>query len=360
MNKLVDNMDMPSMLSWAETCKREYERVQVELEASMFNIIAPFMNPVRFMQIFLPSPGAIITGEAALAFVLRDHSLLTDTLEVTVGGGGLDGYDAASQAGAVLSTELVHSYGTNERCRMTGASTVLYRTKTGRFLRVVTSRTRSAMGNLAYYPNTAMMCYLGEYSFGVVYAFYTLRRLGFSRFKSPWEDRQERLLDHGFRFDTSPMRLLNPNLPARVNGEEGFMEETYPCLQGYFACPHQTRYVGDAGTFVGFFRRRQLSLKHLYEHEKPPFGPAAAWGLMTGVGSCEARCWEGSTLFGEQEPVHGEGHAVDVVLTGEMVQGGMRFKGIEEMYRGETVSAWRHDLRRTLMAHAESAWVERF
>ena len=99
-------------------------------------------------------------------------------------------------------------------------------------------------------------------------------------------------------------------------------------------------------------------MKALYARDKPPFGPAAAWGLFTALGSCEARCWERSTLFGEDEPIYGEGHAVDVLLTGEMFQGGMRFKGMEEMYRGDTVSVSTHGLRPTLKAYVESPCVE--
>ena len=116
---------------------------------------------------------AVITGEAALAFLMRDRGLLTDQLEICVAksdGDSVLGYiDEHPVATRVMSDEGWSSW--PER-----PSVYVYDTVPNRSLRVTHSHTYSPFTPITKYRTTALMNYFDEFSFGCAYRDFTLNR----------------------------------------------------------------------------------------------------------------------------------------------------------------------------------------
>lgn len=177
MHQEIENwLDILSLLALGGTCDYFSDRVSHTLKKERNAIIGEYLcAPEQFLW-HLTDNKAVITGEAALAFIMRDWRILTNELEISVPG--------------ETSYELLGLFDNNWRFehawteenwpqREENRPTVyLYRTpgSSNRLIRVICSHTSSAFTPITTYPTTTLFNYMDAFSFGCAYRDLTISR----------------------------------------------------------------------------------------------------------------------------------------------------------------------------------------
>ena len=179
---------MPSLLCLGGTCLYHRDRVSHILKKERNSIIGRYWpQPERLLWI-LSRSRAVITGEAALAFIMRDRSLLTKELEVCVSR--LYAEDLLQELDA--SDYVKHTPSDQPRSTLhhDQPTTFEYKSKYDDVVRVICSHTDSVFTPFAMYPTTALFNYMDEFSFGCTYHNLTLNRWGVAPNIHPVEEEQ--------------------------------------------------------------------------------------------------------------------------------------------------------------------------
>ncbi|KAI0683487.1 hypothetical protein C8Q76DRAFT_566229, partial [Earliella scabrosa] len=251
-------MDMPSLLSWRSTCSRLRRQCARELEVSRDAIVRAFFHDVDAFWECLTFHRALIIGEAALAFLLRDTAAIASDLHLAVG----------LYEGAGLQEQMEREFGCIEVTTAPVGSLALGQFATRRFstpckafVTIITSPTSSALAPITDSANTAFMNYLTAHSFACAYPLLTLRRqaivpsLTTASLALPLDDdtfRSIALQDKcGFVYATHAVPLVPSQFLVNVPNPEETSPHGY--LADYYVCPLQARFFGDAGSLVNFF-----------------------------------------------------------------------------------------------------------
>lgn len=290
--------DLPSLLAWRSTSSTHRVHGSLLLERTRDQIVEHFVGREDTMWLLnvLAHHRAVITGDAALAFMLRDLSVVGDTLHIAV--------DRVQ--GAELEEDLERWF---RAVNVTPLPAVgqpqpgPYEPTVHRFslpnstkIIISTSPNESAITCVATGISTAYMNFLTRDSFGCAYPLLTLQRWAIAP-RTDIDDRHSeerarlRTLEdhHGFRSHEHAVPLVPRQFLIGL-GEYDPRASHYPCLRHWYICPGQARFFGDAGSLVGFFNAREDSQDELSETGQAPFGPAVVWRLRWSVG-CARGCW---------------------------------------------------------------------
>ncbi|RDX40606.1 hypothetical protein OH76DRAFT_1490131, partial [Lentinus brumalis] len=82
---IISLFDLPSLLAWWDTCTENEGHVKHLLQAARDRIIGYYIEDVAGFLDLLDEFNAVIAGNAALAFFLRDDLVLDLQLDVSVG-----------------------------------------------------------------------------------------------------------------------------------------------------------------------------------------------------------------------------------------------------------------------------------
>ncbi|KAI0708325.1 hypothetical protein C8Q76DRAFT_695754 [Earliella scabrosa] len=289
--------DVPTLLAWRSTSSTHRIHAGDALMEMRDRVVAAYIaedNVGWFLDV-LAFHSAVITGEAALAFVLRDTTLLGDTFEVAVDRvHGSELQDDVQRWFGAINVTPIPSPG--------AAPPPPYQPSSQRFLLpsqkeliISTSHNESAITCLAHGLSTAFMNFLTRDAFGCAFPLLTLRRCAIVApadvlQRHPEEATRLTHLQrvHGFRCDRHAVELVPPQFMFGL-GAYNRADPHYPCLRHWFLCPEQARYFGDPGSLLGFFDCSPEKQDELSAEGQPPFGPAVMWRLRWNVG-CARSC----------------------------------------------------------------------
>ncbi|KAI0724245.1 hypothetical protein C8T65DRAFT_691373 [Cerioporus squamosus] len=297
---ILDLLDVPSLLAWRGACKRNEADVNALLIEGRDRILRHFVvDDVEAFLGMLTWYGAVVTGEAALAFFLRDHSALGNELEVAVG---------RDECGTIQReleeqfhcTPLRKADGRDdERVNEHHPVTRRFRLPSGTTLLLSISHTSSPLAPVAQHMLTAHINYFSAESFGSGYAALTLRRVTFKPdvelLRVHEEMDMQADLDvlesrYGFVAATDVSSLVPPG--TATNAPQGtphpdILPGYTMCLRAHYLCPGQERFFGDRGSLVDFFDLSTID--EVQRDHLAPFGAATVW-RMTAYEACVSAC----------------------------------------------------------------------
>ena len=327
--QILEGCDLISLYVCRDVCTRFEGMYWDILRATRDRILRYFLRAgaERFLKI-LYDAHAVVTGNAALAFMLRDEGILGKELDIAVPNGG----------GTAIENFLVKTFDAVCLAEYPGALRrrapyeKLFCIGRRRYVRLIISRQDSALEAVAHYDTTALMNYFNCDSFGCAFPTLTFRRRALT---APWRTLRDR--DHigqfrlihlhragGFVFCTVPGPLFGGTMAVYRNyGQETLY---YRCLRGENACPEQGRFFGDGSSFVSFFHGDDPeAVARVEATGQAPFGPTAKWRLDWCPYWCESRCVREERLIPrghktaiflaeERDIIHGVGFVVRELL----------------------------------------------
>ena len=286
-----DHLTIHSLLSLGGTCQYFRDRVSETLTKERDAILSYYWLQPDILLQHLTWNRAVISGEAALAFILRDRALLTDELEICVSAG--DAYE-------LLQWFHLYTEGTDANGQQgwpawnTREPTVYrFRSPMERAIRVISSHNECPLTPITFYPTTALFNYFDEFSFGCAYRDLTMNRRAvvpeLSTLNSEVATRVEHIGDcGGFEQSQWPSALA-------LGGTTHEELANTACLRREYMCPGQSRFFGDPGTLVEFFAPDLTDHAVMAHLGFAPYGTTAIW-RMRGA-QCDRECVSGDYLL---------------------------------------------------------------
>ncbi|KAI0745208.1 hypothetical protein C8Q76DRAFT_591675, partial [Earliella scabrosa] len=262
-----------------------------------------FMSePEEFLQA-LTTSGAVIGGEVALAFFLRDATFPTRTLEIFAVDTQfhllLDFFSYSSSSLIRFALETIALPSVKFSAQRDIARFAVFHTSTQRTIYVYESTTMSPCAPIVRSWTGALMNFVTATSFGCATPRLTLRRrglvsdLGLSTLTTRDLQIMGRMLQYGFTFGTAASRWTDYRRPDR-HTPPGIV----PCMRDLYICPDQGRYFGDGGSLVDFVDPLSPAIHAVHSARLPPFGHMVAWRMWCTV-SCSFGCVRHDELLPE-------------------------------------------------------------
>lgn len=336
-----------TLLAWRTTSRSNYYEVTHELRTHLHRLLADFVPAPKSLLNLITRNRALLSGEVAIQYLLRDYSQPPLSLDIHVGSVYYDTFITALHEdpdifGFAATSNTAHyplAFITVRHVTTTHTLTLI----DGRSIRIHSSSTISASHSMAAALTTAGITFLTEFCFATAYARLTLNRralvcaerLGFIL---PGEqDVCNRLTALGFSFAEDPsawpeysMERLRARNPA-ING----------CCRPLFICPRQGRHFGDRGSLVVFYDTLDVDYRLLKARAVPPYGIMAAWRLIS-LDGCEVQCYEYDDVL---EP----GIIMGCVTTNHDI-----FRVVPSIYTQPLPCSWRCSLRSDMMLRSRS------
>ncbi|KAI0750152.1 hypothetical protein C8Q80DRAFT_1269906 [Daedaleopsis nitida] len=297
-------MDLRTLGIWRATCRAGNDHVARALRRTTTRMLFPFFPCTHEFLRHLTDHHAVIGGEVALSFVLRDSSFEPRVLEVYTGYGWFQPFIDNIALSSALATHLMWEREEDVGwpfVRHRGARKLaIFGTTSGRRVIVFESTTMSPCTPISRSWCTAMMNFVTEDCFAAAYLPLIEKRralvsdLSCEPFHSDEDNTMDLLIQYGFSFSSHPTKWAKfntPSSPPRATGEN-----TYPCMRMRFACPDQGRYFGDRGSTVGLVDPLHRGFDFLHERLLPPFGHMPVWRLWNST-ICDAGCAYGDSIL---------------------------------------------------------------
>ncbi len=277
---------MDSLLVWRRTCQHLSNRVHTILQRLLHAVITHYLpRPSVFVDL-LRQYAAVIVDEAALAFWLRDLTVLRNTLVISVPARNFAAIRKTMRRAYTLkstSATVYHPRELPDTLRfhvplMSNRYVLLQRVREER----LESGTDHAIGYLARTPHTALMNFVGADVFGSLVPSLTLRRRAHLAVPWSWMPTVHRapilhLLAHGaFCFSSEPSDLLD-----LAELQAAFVDAS---LRAALACPCVPRYFGGEGALVdcfSLFGSRGIDILHSAAPDNRD-GVVPAWRFPVG------------------------------------------------------------------------------
>ena len=298
---------MASLLALGGTCTWFRDRVSDALTKERNAILRHYWVYTQDLLDYLKWTQAVISGEAALAFIARNRGLLTDALEICVKNSCsedlLSWFDQHKAVSRAISYE---EWPPLDDRRPT---VYVFNSPTGRTIRVICSHTLSPLTPITTYPTTALFNYFDAYSFGSAYRDLTMNRRAvvpdLPYLNDEDAERVARITElGGFEQSQWPAVVAFPPVPFVLHDalggwglpdHEQLMNTT--CLRARHQCPGQTRFFGDAGSMVEFFAPDMIDHGVMAHLGFTPYGTTAVWRMPSG--ECDLNCAGGDYVLRE-------------------------------------------------------------
>ena len=209
-----DKMDLLTLIRWRLTCKTNYDQSVASLRRSLFTMLRPFVPEPSSILSHITRHRSVLGGEFALAFILRDPSLLPAHLDIYSTDYGFSALCSELLEDSTLFCVIVdhefNNVGALDALRTLVSRTLTIRTSLGTFIRVHRSYTSAATAPLSHTPSTALSNFVTAYGFGCSHPILTLnRRALVGDQEMPYlsttdPDVHDRLILHGFSLAFSP------------------------------------------------------------------------------------------------------------------------------------------------------------
>ena len=292
---ILREMDLPTLIAWRAASRTTYLQSVRVLKADLRGAMDVFLPCTDGLLHVLTECGAIIGGEFALNLLLRGDGFRPGRMDIFVNNSTFNR----------LMDRMKHSSVVAAHVDWTGSVSMTpayahtrdisrretFKTSRGRIIHVYEAFGVSACSVLARSWCTALMNFVGEFSFGCAYPRLTLSRhalvsdLRVSTLADEEYVTMARLIEAGYDLVSEPTQLPPYVHRARPDPPPGI----FGCLADLFICPDQGRHFGDGGSMVVFFDPLRGDARSARVLAVAPFGVMAAWRLWSSQ-SCDANC----------------------------------------------------------------------
>ncbi|OJT07704.1 hypothetical protein TRAPUB_1403 [Trametes pubescens] len=292
---VADFCDLQSVLNLRLTSSELGEHAENVLDADRRAMLRHFVTDAEILWEHFENYGAVVGGLAALSFVLRDASMLPDSLDVFVTMDQAEFLEQMLDEDPDLDLRLT---GTVDRGPSQDFITPRHTSRVatflcpnGRLLKLCTLSTQSVLDPIVVAPTTALMNWVSPHAFGCAYPTLTLKRRALSGSISAYAPGVAALYlvlkTHGFERMRSPWCW--PEYAALVPPSKRTWFK--PCLSALFLCPQQGRFFGDEGSLINVFDLQSTNHDELRTLHQPPYGVSVGWRLwFGGQRGCDGHC----------------------------------------------------------------------
>ena len=294
---LVASMDLNLLLKWRRTCHSNYIDVCDELRDSLRLLLAEFVPSPSDLLSLITRTRALIAGELALRYVLRDGRFDPRSLDIYLGNIWFDKFvnaffDSLALSGFCISSSVVDCTNAWIASRQTDHVFII-KLSNGKFITVHSSASPSACHAIACSPTTLGTTFVTADCFATAYPQLTLNKRAIicpeelAKCPASELDMYARLEAYGFSYEVEPSAWLSVTAST---SQDSLMEEIR-CPRRAYMCPQQGRYFGDDGSLLDFMDPLRADLTLLKERSIPPYGHMAVWRLPSYV-ICDNQCDE--------------------------------------------------------------------
>ena len=290
-------MDMPTLLAWRATNRSNYVDACNELQSSLHRMLATFVPSPAALLSLLTHYHALLSGEFAICYLLRDTSLVPHSLDIYVGSVWfdvfIDTFGLSRELSGYQTSWITTSYADQIVDNRHLTHTLEISLSNGRFILIHASASPSACHAIACSPSSLGTTFITEYSFATAYPRLTFNRRAIVCYDllgegSTFEiNAYQRLRDNGFSFEEDPTSWPDYSRDQYSDVDVRPLD----CLRSLYICPQQGRYFGDEGSMVCFMDTLSADVSQLKEKCIPPYGIMAVWRLPSSI-ICDAECDE--------------------------------------------------------------------
>ena len=288
---------MRTLLAWRATGRENYKDVCQELRSSLERMLRDFVPSPGTLLSLLTRTRALLSGELAICYLLRDASLGAQSLDIFVGSVWFDTFietfgDSPQLSGYQVRWSMPDHEHSHVITRHV-ATSLQISLSTGRQLTIHAAASPSACHAIACSPSSLGITFVTEFSFATAYPRLTFNRRAIISWDALAQgddlelDMYDRFETAGFTFEEDP--AVWSEYPEEL--DSSMHSSPLECLRSQYLCPQQGRYFGDDGSMVCFMDPLNVDFVRLKERCIPPYGVMAVWRLPSRV-VCDARCDE--------------------------------------------------------------------
>ena len=266
-----------------------------ELQRSLKQLLSNFVPSPAALLSLLTRTHALLSGELAICYILRDGSFAPHSLEIFVGSVWFDEFIDSFGTSSELSGYqrdwwiITHVDRHVEARHVTNSLHIPL--STGRSIIIHAAASTSACHAIACSPSSLGTTFITEYSFATAYPRLTFSRRAIVRWDLLAEGdlHEQQMYDHlrtnGFSFEEDPTVWPEYSSEWCSNNAHPYLA----CLRSTYLCPQQGRYFGDRGSMLCFMDRLTVDFAMLKDRCIPPYGIMAAWRLRSDL-VCYGQC----------------------------------------------------------------------
>lgn len=236
---------------------------------------------------------AVVGGFAALGFLLRDHDVCGQTLDLYASASRGRRLEHVLREDPELGLSAVQVQRLHDDYRIIGlhvARTATFTTNNGRFIKLHISSSLSTYDPIAISPTSALMNWVSPHAFACGYPSLTLQRRGLGLLQGGPGSLEESLAANfnAIGFDIRPDPTTWPQYEALVPPSRRSWQ--YACMRRLYICPHQGRFFGDAGSLLTVFDLLEANHQDMKRHHRPPYDIGVAWRVSIPYLPCDGPC----------------------------------------------------------------------
>lgn len=254
-----------------------------------------FVSHPEAILAFITQSKAVIRGEFALAFLLREPGFSPTRLDIYVGESMFSRMVQQALHDPSIAFHLVFEHflmstGAFAHTRDIRRSAMFHTLKGGRVY-IHESVTVSPLSPITRTWCTGLTNFLTEFSYGCAYPGLTFNReCLLSDFLTEGMhpddfDTMSQMTNIGFVFVNHPTQLPRYGHVTDIPEDQ----DEYRCMARQYICPGQARYFGDRGSFIVFFDPLENHVWIAASRSVAPFGHMGVWRLWNS-GACAEGC----------------------------------------------------------------------
>ncbi|PIL26485.1 hypothetical protein GSI_12243 [Ganoderma sinense ZZ0214-1] len=281
-------MDIVTLLAWRSTSRANYVDACREMHTSLSAILQSFVPNPDVLLGLITDCRALLSGQLALAYLLRDPAVVPYSVDIYVGDLWFDKFMDRFHSTPDLNdyesayTMLTHHPAFTASRHIT--HTVELYLSTGRTIFVHASASVSACHALVCSPTSAGFTFITAQCFATAYPMLTMnRRAMVSLERAAMSATSDRLFiqwleAHRFILPTAPSEWWDYSGATHVESSSDIRRDH--CLAVHREiCPFRARYFGDQHSFINFIDVLDVDYGLLRSMSVPPYGIMAAWRL---------------------------------------------------------------------------------
>ena len=291
------SMDVKMLLVWRRVCRTSRAHVASAFQNTLRRLLALFLPATRQLMRIITECHALIGGEVALAFLLRDSTYTPMSMDIFTTELWFHALVDYLTFSPFISPHLTFNGVTicvrPHRQQREVRRCATFHTQTARTIKIYESTSITPCSPISRSWTSALMNYVTATSFGCAFPELTFNRLALVSEMCVTgmtvEDHRvmQCLRDARFSFAFHPAEWAQYR-PAALP-MEALPAGVFPCLRHRHLCPDQGRYFGDDGSLVIFMDPSQDSHETAYLRSEPPYGIMVAWRMWV-CGSCARGC----------------------------------------------------------------------
>ena len=160
-------MDLRTLFAWRSCCRRNYLEVADELRTTLYLLLADFVPSPSTLLSLVTRSRALISGEFAIRYLLRDDALIVPTLDIYVGSVLYHSFIDAFSVNAALSGYQIEWSIATHRSPYTYTrqitQTLEIQLSTGKSINIHASATASACHPICCSPSSVSATFITEF-----------------------------------------------------------------------------------------------------------------------------------------------------------------------------------------------------